>query len=231
MLSEALAFPRADEDWLKTVLIGGVLSLLGFLVIPVILVNGYLLRVMRAAVDGRETTPRFGDWGELFVDGLLLWVIQLVYMGIPTFVLVIAFTFIVAAGVAAGTATDQPALLLGAGIVGAIPLLGLFLIVLLAGYLLPAALANYARTDDVAAAFHLRTVAGAAFSVDYFVAVVLAIVVSIVLGIIGGLLTIVLVGIFVIFYMQMVVYHLFGQGFASGFAADPTRGESADAAG
>jgi hypothetical protein len=30
MLSEALRFPFTDEDWIQTVLIGGVLSLLSF---------------------------------------------------------------------------------------------------------------------------------------------------------------------------------------------------------
>ena len=61
MLGDALSFPRNDDDWLETVLIGGVLSILGVLVVPAILVNGYLLRVLEAAVADEETPPRFED--------------------------------------------------------------------------------------------------------------------------------------------------------------------------
>ncbi|MFB6352542.1 MAG: DUF4013 domain-containing protein [Halobacteriales archaeon] len=233
MLDEALAFPRADDDWLETVLIGGVLSLLGFLVVPTIIVNGYLLRVMRAAVAGDATPPRFGDWADLFVDGLLLWIVQFVYMGIPAALLAtVMASFAVVASVGASTGADPTGAATAAGgLVALLVLLAVGLLFVVATYLLPAALANFARTGEFAAAFHLRTVARAAFSVDYLVAVLLVIVVSLVLGLVGGLLVVVLVGIFVLFYLQMVVYHLFGQGFARGLGLEGTGEPSADPAG
>lgn len=221
MLSEALTFPREDDDWLETVLIGGVLSLLGVLIVPAILVNGYLLRVMTAAVEGEETPPRFEDWADLFVDGLLVWFVQLVYVGVPAFLLTLVVgSFLVVASVSTSTgAPPEPGPAAGAGVLLALAILAILGIVLvLAAFLLPAALANVARTGDVTAAFHLRTIAGAAFSADYVVALVLVVAVSIVLGSIGAALTVVVVGIFVLFYLQVVIYHLFGQGFASGLA-------------
>lgn len=226
MLSEALAFPRADEDWIETVLIGGVLSILGFLVIPVVLVNGYTLRVTRAAVVGDETPPRFEDWTDLFVDGILVWVIQFVYLAVPAFVLGVVFLFTFTITTVSVSTVAEPGPAAGVGVLVSL-LVGLFagLVLLLAVYLLPAALANFARTEDFAAAFHLRTIVGAAFSVDYFVAMVLVVAVSIVLGFIGGLLVVVLVGIFVLFYLQVVVYHLFGQGFARGIGLETARTE------
>lgn len=231
MLSEALAFPRADDDWLKTVLIGGVLSLLGFLIIPTIIVNGYLLRVLRAGVEGEGTPPKFEDWGDLLVDGILVWVVQFVYIGVPTFLLfIVAGSFAAVAAIGTSAAAGESAGVMAGGAV-ALALGGLIMLLLvLAGYVLPAALANFARTGEVTAAFHLRTIAGAAFSADYFVAIVLVIVVSIVLGLIGGLLTIILVGIFVLFYLQMVVYHLFGQGFAGGLGLDQSGATTAEPA-
>lgn len=218
MLAEALAFPRADDDWLVTVLIGGVLTLLGFLVLPVVLVNGYLLRVLAAAVTGEETPPRFSDWVDLFVDGLLVIVVQFVYVGVPSFVL----SLLVA--VAFGFGTVGPTL-------GVLLVLAVGGVVLAAVYLLPAALANFARTGNLADAFDLRTVARAALTTDYALAVVLAIAVSVVLGFIGGLLLVVLVGAFVLFYVQVVAYHLFGQGFARGIGLEAPAEEPVRTAG
>ena len=43
MIQESLQYLRTDEDrWVRTVLIGGILSLLSVLVIPTFLVLGYL---------------------------------------------------------------------------------------------------------------------------------------------------------------------------------------------
>lgn len=217
MLSEALSFSGRDDDWFLTILIGGVLSFLGFLVIPAILVNGYLLRVVRAAVEGDQTPPRFSDWGDLFVDGLLVWVVGFVYVGVPMMVLgVWIAAFFAVATVTTGAPPDPAPAVGPAALVGLLGLLAAGGFLLVAVYLLPAALANFARTDDVVAAFHLRTVARAAFTVDYLLAVVLVVVVSVVLGFVGGLLTVVLVGVFVLFYLQVVVAHIVGQGFARG---------------
>lgn len=216
MLTEALSFPRADERWLRTTLIGGGLTLFGFLVLPAIVVNGYLLRVVEAAVAGDEQPPQFDDWVDLFVDGVLVFVVEFVYAAIPAFIFAAVVGFVVAIGAIAGTSMDDPSVWLGIGVIAAIPVLAALLFVLLAAYLLPAALANFAMTGDLEAAFHVRTVARAAFTVDYAVAVLLAILVGIVLGLIGGLLVLILVGFFVLFYLQVVVYHLFGQGFARG---------------
>lgn len=225
MLAEALAFPRADDGWLETVLIGGVLSILSFLVLPAIVINGYLLRVLRAAVEGDETPPRFGDWVDLFVDGLLVWVVQFVYIGIPSAILGVVVVSFVAIGAVVTSAGAPVGPAAGVGVLVALAVILVAVAGLLAvAYLLPAALANFARTGDFVAAFHLRTIARAAFSVDYFVAVVLAIAVAVVLGVVGGLLVFLLVGFFVLFYLQVVVYHLFGQGFARGVGTDQPAG-------
>ena len=230
MLREALVFPRSDDDWLETVLIGGVLSLLGVLLVPAIFVNGYLLRVMGAAVRVEENAPRFEDWGDLFVDGLLVWVVELVYVGLPTVFLVFvvgSFTLVTSVSSSAG-AGPTPWTTAGAGLVVAVVLLAVVgILLLLAAFLLPAALANFARTGDVGAAFHLRTVAGAAFTGEYVIAVLLAIGVSVVLGLVGSVLSVMVVGFFVLFYLQVVVYHLFGQGFAAGLGVEADGNDAA----
>jgi len=49
----------------KTVLIGGPPTLLGVLVVPTILVAGYVVRVLRGTVRGDGTPPRFDAWGDV----------------------------------------------------------------------------------------------------------------------------------------------------------------------
>src|SRR6056297_2499376 len=86
MISDSLNYLRNDEDWVKTVLIGGVLSLLSVLVVPTILVAGYLVRVVRATMHGDERPPAFDEWGDMAVDGLKATVIAFAYALVPMIV-------------------------------------------------------------------------------------------------------------------------------------------------
>ena len=61
MLGEALSYPRRGEDWLKTIGIGRILLLFGFLLVPAIPVQGYLLRVVWSGALDEETPPSFDD--------------------------------------------------------------------------------------------------------------------------------------------------------------------------
>lgn len=66
---------------LKTVLAGGLLVAFGFLVLPSVLVAGYLLRVLRA--DEESPVPSFGDVRALLVDGLRAYGVWFVYAVVP----------------------------------------------------------------------------------------------------------------------------------------------------
>lgn len=205
MLVDALKFPSRGESWLKTVLIGGVLSLLGFLVIPLILVQGYMLRVLGAATEGAEEPPVFDEWGDMLVDGIKVIAVALVFFLVP---LVIAFAAMAIGGFAALSGSE------GSGVVGLLLAFVAFIAWILAAYLLPAGLANMAREDAFGAAFDTAALRAAASSTDYLVAVVLAFVVALVLGSVASLLSAILVGVFVLFYLQISVFYLYGRGFS-----------------
>lgn len=74
---------------LKKVLILGILFLISFLIVPAFLSMGYLFRVLKLSIDGVDNLPDFERWGEMFVDGLKVFVVQLTYFIIP-----FAFIFI-----------------------------------------------------------------------------------------------------------------------------------------
>lgn len=232
MLGEALRFPIEGDDGLKNILIGGLLVIFGFLLIPIFLVQGYTVRVLRVAVDGGEEPPSFDEWGEMLVDGLKLFIIAIAYFLVPMVLFLVSmFAFVGIASVSSAGGEPAPGALAGAGIVGLLLISVSMLLFVVASYLLPAAAANFARTDEFGAAFDVGTVIDGAFSADYLVAVVFAILVGIIFGTITFVLSIIIIGLlvvpFVSFYSQVATYHLFGRGFAKGLGLDEGGGSTA----
>lgn len=221
MLGESLSYPKAGDEWVKTVAIGGVLSLIGaFIFVTVLPVQGYFVRVLRSAANDEHEPPVFDEWGDLFVDGIKLFVVNLVYVGVPVLLLLLTAVFVGVGAVAVGNGAGS-GVAAGLGILGALLAIVLLVVFVLALYLLPAALANFAYHDDLGAAFDLATVRQVAFTSDYFVALLLAFVVGITLGMIATILTFLLVGIFLMFYVQISVYYLIGRGYAKGLDLEP----------
>lgn len=219
MLGDALSYPKSGDEWVKRILIGGTLTLIGaFIFITLLPVQGYLVRVLRSAAADEQVAPNFEEWGDLFVDGIKLILVQIVYLLVPIVVLV-GGAFVTGIGVFA--AGDAPGLGTGVGLFGAVILLVGVLLGLVAIYLVPAALTNFAHEDSFGAAFDIATITDAAFTSEYVVALVLAFFVSFVLGIVAVLLSFILVGFFIQFYVQVAVFYLFGRGYARGLGLEP----------
>jgi hypothetical protein len=82
-LKRFFTFPFEGPDWQKRFIIGAALIVVSFVipVIPLIFVCGYVLQVMRQAIDGKALAlPEWGDWGKLGVDGLRYGVVGLAFM-------------------------------------------------------------------------------------------------------------------------------------------------------
>ena len=83
-IGSAFTYMFEDENWIKKVLIGGVVAL-----IPVanFAALGYLVQVIRNVRDGRALPlPEWDQFGEYFKSGLFLFLIYLVYL-IPIIIL------------------------------------------------------------------------------------------------------------------------------------------------
>jgi len=212
MLSAALAYPRRGETALRRHLVGGGILLLSVFVLPVLLVYGYVVRVARGLAAADPDPPEWEDWEDLFVDGVKFFAVTLAY-SLP--LVVLSFVLGLFAAVAAlGAATGSAGTAVGFGLGGAVVGMLIGLVGLVVGYILPGALVNWVLEDDVAAAFHLRTVASNAASGPYLVAWLKAIGVTIVLSIVGGILmAFLLVGLLVYFYMVVVVTYLMTDGY------------------
>jgi hypothetical protein len=221
MLEEALSYPQDDDDLVRPYLIGSVLLLVSFVVgLTVIPLYGYLLQVLDDGRTGERGLPAFEDFETIVIDGLKLFVLNLLYTGIPGILLSVVgglvFFLAVVSGVAVfdGGRGGGSALFLVVLLVGGLVTLVALVLALVGSLLLPAALARMRVQDDFGAALDVREVFGVAKNTDYLVAILLAWVVGFGFSVVGGLLSVVLVGLPVLLYGFMAVFHLYGQGYA-----------------
>ena len=209
MFENALRYPYDEGDGLKTLAIGGLLSLLGFLLFPAILVSGYTLRVLRDVDAGEDDLPAFDDWVAMFVDGLKAIAVAIAYVLVPAVLLTVAVVSLLL------PLTQTPPTWVVA-IAGIVTLLAVP-VTLLAIYALPAGLVTLARTGRMGSAFDRRELSPVLKSGSYFVAWLLAIVVSVLAGLLtGAVVATTLVGAVVVafvgFYANLVGAYLYARG-------------------
>ncbi len=86
------ALEYSAKDW-KTLVILGVFCLFSLLLLPVFLLTGYNYRVINSAVhgiiNGRDPLPGFEDLIDMFVDGVKVVIVQIVYILVPLIVFII----------------------------------------------------------------------------------------------------------------------------------------------
>jgi hypothetical protein len=218
MISESLDYLRNSDDAVRTVVIGGVLGFLSFLLIPTFFVIGYLLRVIRAAGAGDEQAPAFDDWGDMGIEGVKAFAVTFVWSLIPVAIASVLVFF----GVL-GVASNNS----GLGAVGFLLLLVSALVTLILSlalaYVLPAVLANFAHEGTIGSGFDFGTIRQVvtdreyargwvyAFAVILGVAVVIGVIN--VIPLLGQLITFVL-GPFAFFYASVAAYYIIGKTFA-----------------
>lgn len=212
-VGKAFSYVFEDQNWVVKVLIGGVLTLLSFLIIPAIFVGGYMIETLRnTALGTTEKLPEWDDWGEKFTRGILSFLIDIVYY-LPVILLGLCLGLIMAA-VGAGEGDTEAV----SGVLAACLGLPMVAYGILVALILPAARLRYAVTDDVMAAFRLREV----FSFisdnlsNYAVAILVAIAINIIAVLVVGI-TVPLCGLglllmpFVSFWTYAVMAQILGQ--------------------
>lgn len=245
-LKTLFRFPFQGPDWRNRFIVGSVLSFAGCIIpiVPSIFVAGYLLQVMRRAIQGEELTlPAWEDWSRLGVDGLRALLVSLAYFlpGLIVFIggLVLyfaaSFSLPFFMNAADETSALAPLLLLLATM--AIMFLSMFIgsILLLAGAIpWPMATAHFVAQDRVAAAFRVRewwpllTRNG----LGYFIAWVVTLGLAGVLYLGAMLAYYSLIGCFLIpflaaplgFYLALVGVALFGATYRESLDIQPTSG-------
>ena len=90
IISDSIKYPTSN--WGK-VLILGVILIASILIVPVFLLIGYLFRVIKATLAGLDELPEFDEIGDMFVDGLKVFVVGIVY-SIPVIIISLIITAI-----------------------------------------------------------------------------------------------------------------------------------------
>lgn len=221
MLEDGLSYP-VRGDWLGRILVGGVLGLLSPLVLPAFVLTGYYVRVLGRTARGDDEPPAFDDPGDLLVTGLVGTVVSLAYAVVPTVAYAVVVFGLLGAG--AGVGGRGGGLLAGIGILTMLLFVPLALLIY---YVVPAALANYAREDSIGAAFDVGALKPVLLSGEYLLASILPLAVVFIVGIVTTILFMTIVGgllvPFVGFYANVAVFRMFGAAFAAASEGDRSR--------
>ena len=190
-ISEGLKFPMKDKDWTKKVIIGGILN-----IVPIVnfISYGYSLEVMKLVISGKETLPEWDNFGSKFIRGLVGIIISVIYLIIPIIVMMIFISM--------GHR--------GLNIVGI--LVGGILMIIF-GFAIPMALANYVAKDSFGAAFEFSEIINRIKSVfgEYLVCYIVVIVLSLIVGAISVIPFIGwIIGAILEFYVALVYAYYFG---------------------
>ncbi|RZN60864.1 DUF4013 domain-containing protein [Methanonatronarchaeum sp. AMET6-2] len=213
MLKDGLTYPIEGDGALKNILIGGILLIFSWLLIPAFIAIGYLIKVGSTTTQNKDLMPAFGDWFRLLKRGFVGWVIAIAYAIIPL-VLYAALAFLFLSVIGLGEAA-QSEIAFGVGIIGIFILALLWMVIgALIYYTVPAALINYGSKNSIKAAFDFSTLKRIWFTKQYFIAALIPIFLNIIQSIIIAILGITLIGWvlvpFIAFYFQVAIFRIFG---------------------
>lgn len=216
-IKEAFTFQFKDDNWIVKILIGTVLN---FIPIANLFSMGYAYLVFKKGVKKESPSlPEWDDWGDLFLKGLLLAVIAIIYLIIPGIILGIG-SGITSAGAIRGAQGLSGGTLMS--IIGGIIIFGGGLIYFIVSLILPGVYANYANNDEeFSSIFQFLTIIKGIFAVigDYLIAIVIGIVV----GIVCSILCVVFIGFIIVpiasFYLILSFAALYGMVFSGAFGA------------
>lgn len=183
---ELLTYPFDSDKWVLKIIIGTLLSL-----VPVInlVLFGYAIACMEMGVKGRRQLPGWEDWREHVSGALSAVVIVLAFMLIP-FILIAFLSHIPLIGSLLGSIT-----------------------VLLAGALVPMALAAFSLRRDISDAFRLGDILRQISShLDIYLSAYIFFILACCVGlaIIVALPYLAFIGSFLIFYSAIVFSFLIG---------------------
>jgi hypothetical protein len=153
-IGRAFAFPFDDGEWVKKILIGGLVTL-----IPVVgsfIVYGYMLEVTRRSFAGSDgELPEWDDLGGMLASGFFLWLAYMVWF-LPIILLIICAAFVI---IFSGLASGSDALIGISFLFMFMVLMPLiFLVSILAAVIQPLLLARYALERRFGALFEFGAI-------------------------------------------------------------------------
>lgn len=204
-------FVFEDPDWVRKILMGGLMYLLSFVLIGIFFVFGYCARLARNVAAGvARPLPEWDEWGNDFAEGLKLFLIVLVYY------LPIMLVFIIGMGGGAllGAIADDTGADAAAAVAGGMFSVGMCLLYGLAlavAVILPAALTLAVMRGSFGAAFDFSSVF--AYIGQNAANYILSIAVHLIAGFLAqfGFILLCIGLLFTAFWAQLATTHAFGE--------------------
>ena len=188
MISDAFEYTREAlvGRWMRWVL----LTIVSIIPIVNFIIFGYMMEIYR----GTKPAPELENWGTLFVDGLKLFIVMLIYM-IPVIVIIAIFGGIGFLGmIASGDASGNSAVAAGA----IASLMGGIFLALIVGLIISIiaviGAVRFTRTGSFGEAFNFSAILetiGRIGWVDYIIALVILFIVAAVVQFVVGLLSVI----------------------------------------
>jgi len=211
-IGRAFSYVFEDEDWIVKILLGTAI-----LLIPIfgqLALVGYGIAVLRNVKAGEpQPLPAWSNLGDFFMDGLMFWVIRLVY-GIPIFVLLCPIVLVSVLPALGAENEDLLTILAGVSGVAAIGLSCLIVLYsILVGLLMPVVQIRFAETGEIGACLRFGEMFRFLFS-NIGPVIVTQLVIwaaSAILVSIAGTLTLGLLALPITVFMKAVSGHLYAQ--------------------
>ncbi len=204
--AKAFSFVFDDQDWVKKVIIGGLIGLIP--IIGQLAVFGYMIAIVRNVIrDEPQPLPEWSDFGQMIIDGLYTFIIALIYT-LPIWIVMCCFMFPLMA-------------ISGDGEMGAIGGLGICCFsffapvygIAMAWFFLPVAMARYADTGDIMSALRFGEILAItrANPIVFLMALLVVMVANFVAGF--GMILCFIGILFTQFYSYCVTGHAYGQAY------------------
>jgi Protein of unknown function (DUF4013) len=183
IISDSIKYPTSD--WGK-VLILGVITIASILIVPGFLLIGYLFRIIKATLAGLDELPEFDEVGDMFVDGLKVFVVGIVYF-IPVIIISLILSAITGS-------SSTAAIGLSPAMIGALVIVYIIYIIVavIVGLIEVMAIVNMAYYDgDLGAAFSFSEILDRIAKIGWGKYIITYIVIAIVsfIGFLIGFLT------------------------------------------
>lgn len=222
-VKQAFKYVFENKQWVSKILIGVLLSMFAWLIIPAFILSGYMIAVIRNVMDGErggDALPEWDNWGKLLSDGFFVTVATIVYT-LP-FLLILGAGFMGTVGF--GGLSEMSEGIASAGLMatwGVTGCLGLLFAVALL-FLLPAIAIRYAIKDDFGACFRVGEIWDIINKnlADIFIVFLVTLGAGLGISLVTGILSVIpclgWIAAFIISlafgpYLTMVTGHLYGQ--------------------
>ena len=193
MVGDSFAYAKEGlvGKWVKWILL-----IISCIIFPLIL--GYMVRIFK----GASPSPELENWGAMFIDGIKLFIIGLIY-AIPILILeFLAFGTALASVMMTGNAAAMTTGLAGAGVIFI-----LFVIVaIVIGLIIATAYVRFARTDSMGEAFNFNAIFAHIGRIGWGTYIIALIIMGIIVGIIETICMLIpAVGVIILFIILPIL--------------------------